>query len=57
LLSISASKMVEDVIVVSVTSGVMLADRSNRVILAETPRKQKYFKLKNHKELRYFGWP
>ena len=49
--------MIEDVIVVSVTSGVMLADRSNRVILAETPRKLKYFKLKDHKEIRYFGWP
>ena len=48
--------MVEDVIVVSVTSGVMLADRSNRVILAEIPKKQNYFKLMNHKELRYLGW-
>lgn len=48
--------MIEDVIVVSVTSGVMLADRNNRVILVETSKKKNYFKLMNHKELRYLGW-
>ena len=35
--------MVEDVIVVSVTSGVMLADRINRVILAGTSKKKELF--------------
>ncbi len=43
--------------VVSVTSGLMLTDCGIWMILTETPKKQNYFKLLNHKELRCFGWP